>query len=184
MHAGRWREAAEGGPGRVRLSFWMMAAAVVALDQWTKMLVQRALPLNGDPLPLVPRVVYLTHVHNEGMAFGQFRGAGPVLIVAAVAAALAIIFYRAHLLGREGALHPLLNVGLALPLGGAIGNMIDRVRLGRVVDFIDLRWWPVFNVADSAITVGAVVLMCYFLLVNPPDAERSAGVPQTESVET
>jgi signal peptidase II len=166
----------------LRWSFWIVAAAVVVLDQWTKMLVQRSLPLNGEPLPLIPGVVYLTHVHNTGMAFGRFSGAGPVLIVAAVAAAVAIIVYRAQLLGREGALHPLLNLGLALPLGGAVGNMIDRVRLGHVVDFVDLRWWPVFNVADSGITIGGVLLVYYFLLVSPPESQRS--VPNAESAET
>ncbi|HTE19221.1 MAG TPA: signal peptidase II, partial [Armatimonadota bacterium] len=142
----------------MRSRFWLLAAVVVLLDQWTKHLVERFLPLDGIPVPLLPGVVWLAHVHNPGMAFGQLRGAGPLLIVAAVAAVVFIVVYRARLLRGGERMHPVLAVGLALPLGGAVGNMLDRIRLGKVVDFIYLGWFPVFNVADSAITVGAVAL--------------------------
>jgi signal peptidase II len=162
-----------------RYGFWIIAALVVVLDQWTKWLVQTTLPIHGPSVTVIPNVVYFTHVHNTGVAFGQFAGGGVLLVLAAAAAALAILAYRRHLLRRGEALHPLLVLGLAMPLGGAIGNMIDRVRLGEVVDFIDFRWWPVFNVADSAITLGAVALATYFLLVHPGHAEpQPASEPQ------
>jgi signal peptidase II len=152
----------------VRYGFWAVAALVVGLDQWTKSLVLTHVALNSQPQPLIPGFLYLTHVHNTGVAFGQFSNGGIMLVLAAAVAAVAIVSYRARLIREQGPLHPLLWVGLALPLGGAIGNMIDRVRLGQVVDFLDLRWWPVFNVADSGITVGAVLLMIYFLFLNAP----------------
>lgn len=155
----------------MRVGFWIIAAAVVALDQWTKHLVLTHLPFHGAPRPLIPGFLYLSHVHNTGVAFGQFAGAGIILALAALAAAIAIIAYRARLL-REGPIHPLLAVALALPLGGAIGNGIDRFRFGYVVDFLDLGWFPVFNIADSGITVGAVLLVIYFMLLSPAPASR------------
>ena len=169
----------------MRSRFWLLAAVVVLLDQWTKHLVERYLPLDGAPVPLVPGAVWLAHVHNPGMAFGQLRGAGPLLIVAAVAAVACIVLYRARLLHRGEPLHPLLVLGLSLPLGGAVGNMLDRIRLGKVVDFISLGWFPVFNVADSAITVGAVALVVYFLFLCPapqshPEVRTSPREPGQE----
>ena len=166
----------------MRSRFWLLAAVVVLLDQWTKHLVERFIPLNGGPLPLIPGIATLTHVHNPGMAFGQLRGAGPLLIVAAVAAVVFIVAYRARILRGGERMHPVLGVGLALPLGGAIGNMLDRIRLGKVVDFIDLGWFPVFNVADSAITVGAVALVLYFLFLCPPsETHAEVRTPQRET---
>lgn len=153
----------------VRYSFWIIAAAVVLLDQWTKDLVWRALPLGGDSVPLIPDLVYLTHVHNPGVAFGQFPQGGPVLIAAAALAVTCILVYRLRLLRSGEPPHALQILGLALPLGGAVGNMIDRIRIGKVVDFIDLRWFPVFNIADTAITLGALALVVYFLTVSRPE---------------
>lgn len=160
----------------VRYGFWIIAVLVVALDQWTKYLVQANLPLNGPSTPVIPGALWLTHVHNPGVAFGQFAGGGPLLIFTAAVAAVAIIVYHQRLLARQGSLHPVLVFGLALPLGGAVGNMIDRIRLGVVVDFLDLGWWPVFNVADSAITVGAGCLIAYFLFIQR-DGEETPVEP-------
>jgi signal peptidase II len=159
----------------VRIAFWIIAVAVVVLDQWTKFLVQTHLPLNGPSVPLVPGVLVLTHVHNPGVAFGQLRGAGPVLVIAALLAMGAILVYWTRLL-RSGTTTPaLLTAGLALPLGGAVGNMIDRVRIGKVVDFFDLGWFPIFNVADSAITIGAAALVLYFGFIQRPEPVRAAS---------
>lgn len=149
--------------------FWILACGVVILDQWTKHLVLASLPLNGPSTPLIAGVVSLTHVHNDGVAFGQLRGGGPLLVIAAGLAVLSIVYYRVRLLRAGGGMHPLLTVGLALPLGGAVGNMLDRIRIGKVVDFIDLGWWPIFNAADSAITIGAAALVSYFLFIHPSE---------------
>jgi signal peptidase II len=164
----------------VRFGFWLIAGAVILVDQVTKFIVEAKLPLNGVPVPVIPGLLSFTHVQNSGVAFGQLSGAGAILIVAALVAAAAIIRYRAKLLEEHGTLHPTLMVGLALPLGGAIGNMVDRIRLGRVVDFLDVVTdFPVFNIADSAITVGAGLLLIYFLFMNQPaPAPRPAEIAE------
>ncbi len=173
-----------GGGEALRYWFWVIAAAVVAADQATKAQVQAHLPLNGPSTPVIPGVLWLTYVLNPGVAFGQLSGGGPLLIGIAAVAAAGIIVYRARLLRRGERLHPLLLLGLALPLGGAVGNMIDRLRVGRVIDFLDLGWFPVFNVADCGITVGAVCLAAYFLLVHrdtpePAPAPLEPGAEQS-----
>jgi len=145
-----------------RLLFWAAAALIVGLDQWTKHLARVHLA-DGLAHPLLPGVLWLRLVHNRGVAFGHFDGAGPVLVILAAAAAVAIVLFRRAALRRSPRLSPLLEFGLSLPLGGAIGNGIDRLLMGRVTDFFDLGWFPVFNVADSAITVGGVLLALHLL---------------------
>lgn len=153
--------------------FWIVAAGVIVADQWTKNLVRHTL-VPETSVTILRDVIYLTRLQNPGVAFGQLANGGPLLIVVAAAAAMSIVLYRARLMGRGEQLHPLLALGLALPLGGALGNLIDRVTFGKVMDFIDVRFftvyqWPVFNVADSAITIGAISLVAYFLLISQPD---------------
>lgn len=139
-----------------------IAAGIVAVDQATKWWVQRDFPL-GASRPLLPGLLTLTHVHNTGSAFSLFRDAGWWLVLVSVAAILGIIRYWVGLQRSGVVTHPVLLLGLALPLGGAAGNLIDRLRLGYVVDFLELPLWPVFNVADSAITVGALLLVFHFM---------------------
>lgn len=162
----------------MRSLFWMISAGVVLLDQATKFLAEALLPAYGTPLPVIPGLVFLTRVYNPGVAFGKLSEAGPLLVVAAAAAMAGIVLFRARLIAARGPLHPLLMLGLSLPLGGAAGNLIDRLRLGRVVDFIDLRWFPVFNVADTAITLGAVALVAYFGFLAPPQDEQPSPAPR------
>ena len=105
-------------------------------------------------MPLLPGVLHLTYVQNTGAAFGLFRGCAGLFIALAVVIAG---WVSVELSQRP---HPTLGrVGLSLILGGAVGNLIDRARLGSVIDFIDLRVWPVFNLADSAITIGVGLLL-------------------------
>lgn len=127
-------------------------------DQWLKWLVQtRMAP--GESIPLLP-FLHLTYVQNTGAAFGLLRGAGPLLILISVA----VIWVLASSLRQENpraTAGPLRwqRYGMFLILGGALGNVVDRIRLGYVVDFVDLLVWPVFNLADSAITVGIGLLL-------------------------
>jgi signal peptidase II len=164
----------------VRYGFWIVAVAVVLLDQWTKHLARTLLV---EPVTLIPGGLWLRLVHNRGVAFGQLPNAGPILIIAAAVAILCILAYRQRLLKAGETLHPLLVLGLALPLGGAIGNVIDRVRWGQVTDFIDLGWFPVFNAADTAITLGAVSLMAYFFFVNRGEEQLAPRTAQTAEAE-
>lgn len=131
-----------------------VAAAVVALDQVSKSIVTDRLQA-GSPVRLLHGLVYLDYTRNSGAAFSSFQHGGVVFALVAIVVSLAIL-----LLYRRAAYGPwLVRLGLALVLGGAIGNLVDRVRLGYVVDFIDLRWWPVFNLADSAIVIGVLLLV-------------------------
>lgn len=108
----------------------------------------RAIPLMGDWF----RIVYS---HNTGIAFGLFQGMPQFFtLTALLISAGAVYVYWAHLPNRD----PLLQCSLGLILAGAFGNVIDRIRLGYVIDFIQVGWWPVFNLADSAVFVGAALL--------------------------
>ena len=143
-----------------RMRWYLLALAVVLADQVTKWLVLGAFR-PGEVRELTP-FFNLVLVFNKGAAFSFLAGAGgwqtPVLVVFALVAAavVGVLIWR-------NASQRLLCTGLALILGGAIGNVIDRLRFGQVVDFLDVHamgWhWPAFNVADSAITVGAVLLI-------------------------
>ncbi|HWS76127.1 MAG TPA: signal peptidase II [Quisquiliibacterium sp.] len=143
-----------------------LAVVVVLLDQLTKWLVTRSFSF-AQRRPVIDGFFDLTLVYNKGAAFSFLAGAGGwqrwFFIGIGVAAALFILY----LLWRHGS-QRLFALGLALILGGAVGNVIDRVLHGHVVDFVLLHWrglyWPAFNVADSAITVGAVLLVVDELL--------------------
>jgi signal peptidase II len=141
----------------------VLAVGIVAVDQLTKAMVRRMLPLY-DSVTIIPGFVDLTHVRNTGAAFGLFNAAEfplkpAVMLGMAIIALAAIAVYAAQLRPDER----LARAGLALVLGGAVGNLIDRAATGYVLDFVDVyygnaHFWA-FNVADSAITVGAALVI-------------------------
>jgi len=135
-----------------------LALAVIIVDQVTKTAVATHF-LPGESRIVIPHLLYLTYVQNYHGAFGLF-GTHPLLLTAAASAVLIgfYLWYR-----REGAAAQ-VHVAFALIFGGAVGNIIDRLRSGYVHDFIDLRFWPVFNVADSAITIGVGLLLLQMLV--------------------
>lgn len=137
---------------------YLTALAIILIDQASKFAVMNRLPF-GSSVPALDGIVYLTVVSNRGGAFGLFQSWAGMLTMITIAVCAAIIV----LVRRKVALPPFAGIALALQLGGAVGNLIDRVRFHYVVDFIDLRVWPVFNVADSAITIG-IVLIAYYLI--------------------
>ena len=161
------RMVAVGFAGSRRL-IMVIVAIVVVLDQATKALVGETLPLHAS-VNVVPGLLDLTHVRNTGVAFGILNAAdfpfkSAVMVIVAAVALLAIVTYavRSTSHGRTA------QIGLALILGGAIGNLIDRAMTGYVIDFVDIYWrsyhfWA-FNVADSAITVGAAALVLDMLI--------------------
>jgi len=149
-----------------RLPYLLLAAAVIVLDAWTKWLVNARIDLR-ESIPLIPNFLQLVHVRNTGAAFGIGANADsrivPLLLnVGAIGVFCIVVVYafRAAITDR------VLQTGLHLILGGAIGNLIDRFRLGYVVDFVDVyvtaggraHHWPAFNVADSAICIGIALL--------------------------
>jgi signal peptidase II len=150
------------------LKLTLIAGIVVLLDQLSKALIVKVLPLHSART-VIDGFFNLVHIHNPGGAFGLMAGMGPAvrttvfLIVSAMAVGLILYFYHTTPADR-----PWLATGFAMIFGGAVGNMIDRVRMGAVVDFLDFHiggWhWPAFNVADSAITVGVGVFVLHVVL--------------------
>ena len=131
---------------------FIIVTSVILLDQATKFLALRFLQLN-TPVPLIKNFLNLTLVHNRGAAFGFFQNQ-LLLFVLVSFFAIGLILY--NLKNKTNSI--ILKLSLGLILGGAIGNLIDRLRFGFVIDFLDLRVWPVFNLADSVITIAALVL--------------------------
>jgi signal peptidase II len=149
--------------GRSALRAAALAVAVVAADQVTKSLVRHNVRI-GSSDGIFPGV-QLVHVHNRGVAFGLFVNGGVLLVIVGVAAVSALlIFFATH------SRRPLVWLPTGLLLGGAAGNLIDRLDRGYVTDFIDLPLWPAFNLADVCITVGVLSLL--YVLEGPP---RHAG---------
>jgi signal peptidase II len=147
------------GPGQW-LALLAVAVSAIFADQLTKQVVGRTLSV-GESVELVgPFSIH--HVENSGIAFGLFASRTTLVIaVTAIAVAWMLWFFA-----RSGRRHPVLPVGLGLVLGGSIANLIDRVRLGRVTDFLDLEAWPAFNLADTFIVVGVAILFVALVLVD------------------
>jgi len=149
------------------LALGAIALATVAADQLTKHLVASQLQL-GDGVH-VAGPLWIRHVQNSGIAFGLFSRSTAVVIVLT---GIAIIWMLAYF-ARSGARHPVLPVALGLVIGGSSSNLVDRVRLGYVTDFIDFRWWPAFNLADSFIVIGVLVLLAALVYAEREPPRRS-----------
>jgi signal peptidase II len=138
--------------------FLLLVALVLGIDQLSKYIIRANFQPN-ESLPVINSVFHLTYVNNPGAAFGLLAYKTPVFVtVTLLVAVVILVAYRFLPPDRI-----LLRLALALMLGGALGNLIDRLRFGYVVDFLDFRIWPVFNLADMAI-VGGVILLCWELL--------------------
>ncbi|MFH1202646.1 MAG: signal peptidase II [Candidatus Omnitrophota bacterium] len=134
---------------------------IILIDQVSKYLIRHNLAL-GESLPIIKNIFHLSLVHNTGAAFGMFRNQTVFFILAACITIIAIIInLRSRKLPDKN--FDLERLSLVLVLSGAVGNLIDRIIFGYVVDFIDLRIWPVFNAADSSISIGAVLLVIAIL---------------------
>jgi signal peptidase II len=152
-----------------RFELWL-PAVIVLLDQVSKAIVRRTLPLH-ESVSVIPGVMDFTHIRNTGAAFGFLNGVDfpfktIVIAIVATAALIGVALYAAGLTHHQ----TLARVGLALIIGGAGGNLIDRVIAGSVVDFVDVYWrsyhfWA-FNVADSAISIGVAIMILDMIGVN------------------
>ena len=141
----------------------VVAALTVAADQAVKALVRTGIA-PGERVDLILGV-HLVNVRNRGIAFGLLADGGPLLVLFALAALVALLVFFFRHRGR-----PLVWLPTGLLIGGATGNLIDRAREGAVTDFVDLPAWPAFNVADVAITLGVVTLL--YVLEGPPRRAR------------
>jgi signal peptidase II len=148
---------------RRTLTFVATALAVIALDRWTKHLaIEHLLESGVRSIPVVGEYIRLTYVENRGAAFGVLQDQTAFFILVGLVVISVIIASYRYIPEPSW----LLSVSLGLQMGGAVGNLIDRIRVGYVVDFIDLTFWPVFNIADSAICIG-VAGLAYTVLFPP-----------------
>jgi signal peptidase II len=151
----------------------LLAAVVVALDRWTKLLVQARVP-RGHFVTVIPNIFRISHVYNTGAAFSLFQEASPTLVrnVLIGFSAVAIVVVLG-MIWQVGRLWSASGVALGLILGGALGNLYDRVRYSYVVDFLEVKivhyHWPDFNVADSCIVVGACLLLLEIFRAQPSE---------------
>ncbi len=174
----------EAGGRRLSFGIWMAISALIVLfDQLTKWAILKWIPY-GNPPEVVNSFLQLTHRRNPGAAFSFLANAGGwqrwffIALAVAVSSVIAVWLWRLRTAGQT-----VLSAGLALVLGGALGNVIDRIRLGYVIDFIEVpnyfgfliggTWFPAFNVADSAITVGAVLLIVDALFISGRQKENA-----------
>ena len=149
------------------LVFFLIAAAVVGADQFTKSLVRSNLLL-GEEWDRSFLFVKIIHVVNSGAAFGILQGQTPFLIVTSLLGLAAIVLYYVY----PPMDHGLIRVALGMQLGGAAGNLIDRVRMGEVTDFVDVGRFPTFNVADASISTSIVVVLLFFALQEAEGAKK------------
>jgi signal peptidase II len=149
-----------------------VAFAAVVADQVTKRVVTRELDLNESVHVAGPLSIH--HVQNSGIAFGLFSQATVVVTLVTAAAVIWMVVYFA----RSGARHPVLPAALGLLIGGSLSNLVDRIRLQHVTDFIDVRWWPAFNLADSFIVIGVAILLAALVIADraPKPPRRAIDV--------
>ena len=152
------------------LGLAVVALATVGGDQLTKHVVASSIRLDTAVKLIGP--ISIRHVQNSGIAFGLFSSATAAVIVLTLVAVGWMLFFFA----RSGARHPALPVALGLLIGGSVSNLVDRVRLGYVTDFLDLRWWPAFNLADASIVIGVVILLGS-LLLSDSNSRRHSDTP-------
>jgi signal peptidase II len=144
---------------------------ILVLDQLTKHLAGVGLVF-GDSKPIIPGIFHLTLVYNKGAAFGLFKGGTFFFTITSIICIVIIILLcnNHSMLTKIFGLdvqNRIVRFSLGLILGGACGNLIDRLRFSYVVDFLDFRVWPVFNVADSAITIGGILLLIKIIKNSP-----------------
>ncbi len=146
------------GAGRAQwIALVVIAGTAIVADQLTKVVVSAQLPIGDTAVSIGPFSIH--HVQNTGIAFGLFSNSTSVVIaLTAVAVGAMLVFFA-----RTAQRHPLIPIALGLVIGGSVANLLDRVRLGHVTDFLDFAYWPAFNLADTFIVVGVGLLFASFV---------------------
>jgi len=158
-----------------------IAGGVVALDQWSKYLVRTRLAFGEAwaPIPSLASFLRVVHWNNTGAAFGMFPSGSMIFTIIAVIVSIAILYYYPRVPAGQVA----LRLALALQLGGAVGNLIDRIALGTVTDFIAVGSFPVFNLADSSISAGVAVLLLAMWIEERRSKRAAVGIPVSDSAD-
>ena len=154
-----------------------IVTVVVALDQWTKILVSHKLALGESisPIKALERFFKIVHWHNTGATFGLFQNANIVLLITSIVIVFAVLYYYQGVQKNAW----LAKVSLSLIVAGALGNIVDRIKFSYVIDFLSFGRFPVFNVADSAVTVGVFLMVILFLM---SENKTSKEVPEQDTV--
>jgi signal peptidase II len=161
-----------------RITYFVMIIVLLVADQWSKALIARNIILHSSK-EVIPGFFQIVHIRNKGAIFGFFSQSGnryvyPLLTLASMAALGLVVYYFFKAPPEER----WLKISLSLIMAGALGNFIDRVFKGYVIDFLDFsvkgRHWPSFNVADSCISIGAILLIFIFLFKRSPTCSRSS----------
>jgi signal peptidase II len=158
----------------------LVAVPIVLLDQWSKAFVRSSLPMGAiwSPWEWLTPYARIVHWQNTGVAFGMFQGQSLIFAILAVIVSAVIIYYYPRVAQEDW----ILRLALGLQLAGALGNLVDRITVGYVTDFISVGTFPVFNVADSSISVGVVVLLISVWLQERRD-KKNISNPDLEPVE-
>jgi signal peptidase II len=151
-----------------KFRYWLIIGIIV-VDQLVKFLVRQDMYV-GESIPIINGVLSITYVQNMGAAFNLFSGKGFILIAVPTISVAFAAWYMEH----HPNAHKTLYISLCLIIAGGIGNLIDRLTLGFVTDMIDISWWPVFNIADVAVCIGAGFLILYTFCYM--DSDNEAGV--------
>lgn len=155
------------------------AIVIISLDQYTKYLVRQNLDLWTEtwvPWDWMLPYVRIVHVPNTGVAFGMFQGLGDVFSIVAIIVALIIIFYFPRVPESDWS----LRLAMSLQLSGALGNLIDRLTIGHVTDFVSVGNFPVWNIADASITIGVVVLILGVWITEIAEKKKKASNQETQ----
>ena len=158
------------------MGFIFFALFIILFDQASKFYIQHNMHIR-ESIPVIEGIFHITYIENPRTSFGLFEYNSSFFVIAVlISVILAILIYKKIIFRKD----PFMYIPLTLTLGGAVGNLIDRVRIdGMVIDFIDFRIWPVFNFADSAIVCGMLVLLIHVLFHAP---EKEDGVEEEENI--
>jgi signal peptidase II len=164
-----------------KAGWWVLPVVTIltlVVDQITKHIVVSNLAVYEywAPIPALAKVFTVRYVTNTGAAFGLFQNGSWFFIIVAIVVSLVIVFYYRYLPDRQW----LVRVSLGLQLAGALGNLIDRLRVGYVIDFLDFQVWPVFNVADMSIVCGVILLALLLLREDYQERKRPKSIGETE----
>ncbi|QOX62535.1 signal peptidase II [Anoxybacterium hadale] len=143
--------------------YFIIIAFILIADQGIKYLIRAAMELNQS-IPLIDGIFHITYIHNYGAAFSILQNKTVFLIAVQVIVISGILVY---LVKKRKTEHPMLLLSLAMIVAGGLGNLIDRAANGYVVDFLDLRFWPIFNIADISVCVGCGLMVLYVLIIEP-----------------
>ena len=154
------------------MGFIVFAIFIILFDQASKLYIQHNMHI-GESIPVIEGMFHITYIENPHTAFGLFKYQTIFFVIAvSISVILIILIYKKIIFKKD----PFMYIPLTLVLGGAVGNLIDRMRIdGRVIDFIDFRIWPIFNFADSAIVCGMLVLLIHVLFRAPEKEDEGEG---------